>query len=352
MGVTMPPKDDTTATGAGRYRYRVRLSIAAERRDRAGPEVLHGLANATTLVATTPPAGEIRAGNFDDPIELTVESALEAAHVECALEPIAGVEDVSVTEEGVAETPEPSGPSPREVFEDLQESVDRAGPDAIERELARTSVGRLACDGSGEPTDDPTPHEDVLIADLVDDSEMTTEPEPTTNSTETVELEVATPSSENEDLLDALLETLEDENGSRRAARLREALGLESHRSLEARIEHLGARTETVLAYESALEELIDGGAIELLEDVDERLETLEGAVDRLYERQERLVEAGAERGERLDAVELELEAVESDLAEVRAVVDGELGERLEALEADLEEVRAWREHVSAAFDA
>lgn len=335
MSVTMTPKDHTT-TGSDRHRYRVRLSIAAERRDHAGPEVLHGLANATTLVATTPPAGEIRAGSFDAPIEVTVESALEASHVAGALEPIEGVEDVSVAEEGVVETPEPSGPSPREVFEDLRDSVDRTGPDAIERELARTSVGPLACDGSGEPIGDPVPHDDVLIADLVDDSAMATEPEsePTTESTETeptetVELEVVTPSSEGEDLLDALLEALEDEGGHR-ATRLREALGLDAHRSLEARVEHLGARTETVLAYESALEEFLDGGAIELLETVETRLEALEETVDRLHDRQERLIAAGADRGERVDALELELEA----------------------LEADLEEVRSWREQLSAAFDA
>ncbi|MFC4246617.1 hypothetical protein ACFOZ7_06355 [Natribaculum luteum] len=317
------PGDDTAVDVD---RYRLRISIADAERATAGTAVVHGLANATSLVEGTPSVSEIRDGSFDGAISLTVESALDDRLITNALESIDGVEsvDAAVLETDVGGDASRSEPSTRDVFDDLRESIEPAEPDAIEAELSTTSFKPVECDGSGDWSVATGPDaEEVSITDLVGETQPeTTKGDRSTTSGDDVDHDA---------VVDALVEALEGDGGESRAVKLRDALGLESRRSLETRVDHLQSRTEAVLAYEDALAAFLDeNGTAALLEELTARIEHLEDDVGRLRDDLERLGAEGSDRDERIDAVEGDL--------------DG--------LEAELEDVIAWREQLSAAFES
>ncbi len=317
------PVDDTAVEVD---RYRLRVSIADAERAAAGTAVVHGLTNATSLVEGTPSVSEIRDGSFDGAVSLTVESALDDRLITNALESIDGVEsvDASVLETDVGGDASRSEPSARDVFDDLRESIEPVEPDAIEAELSTTSFEPVECDGSGDwsVTTDPDA-EEVSITDLVGETPP-----------ETAEGERSVASEDDADhdaVVDALVEALEGDGGENRAAKLRDALGLEARRSLETRVDHLQSRTEAVLAYEDALAAFLDeNGTVDRLEELATRVDHLEDDVRRLRDDLDGLDAEGSEREKRLDAVEGDL--------------DG--------LEAELEDVIAWREQLSAAFES
>lgn len=359
-------------------RYRLEVSIASDRRERAGSAVVHGLANGTALIDSTPSERAICDGSFEGPIELIVESALEHRLIRDSLEPIDGVRSVSVqvletnvdASRGVTDASET-----RRRFEALRETTavetDSADSSSLEAQLAgavfdpdrgidaATGPEGHDCDRERERNHD-TITIDALLESADANRETTLESgegsEPGRIDADDVDVDGSIASRNRtrigpDELLETLLVALEEGDDDRTAA-IREALGVDprptdakanastSTSALEARVDHLHARTETVLAYEEGLAGVLDEyGAGDdgpgPLEELADRLDRIERTVADLEADVDRLAGDGTARDERVDAVETELETLEDDLA---------------VLETEVEAVAEWRERVANVF--
>ena len=143
---------------------------------------------------------------------------------------------------------------------------------------------------------------------------------------------------------------------------LREALGLEVSRSVNAKIDHLQKRVENIAAYESALEKLVDAARDDTLADLEKNTSELAKEVNRLDRRLDEIETKLSERdvNTRLDSLaadvnRLEAEFESDDLPDAQEVdelatqVDN-LTETIDQQQEQLDEFRAWREQLSDMF--
>ena len=168
-------------------------------------------------------------------------------------------------------------------------------------------------------------------------------------------------------IVDKLVTELENKDPSEeQLGRLRNQLSLRNG-SMDARVSKLQSEIAELEAYTDTLEQFLDknGTGADLIEDVQDRIATLEDEVDELRA-------TGEQRDAQLESVEeslaalddetektdealqdftTDLEAVQSRLDDLEnEVPDGEITAEPEALRTDMEEIRDWKEQVIAAF--
>lgn len=163
-----------------------------------------------------------------------------------------------------------------------------------------------------------------------------------------------------DELVDRFVDELADDSLSDdQRRRLREALGVDSITSMDARIDHCQKRLSDLDAYVDALEAFLDeeGNGQELIEGfrtdvaaVESGLAALEADVDETADEQQDL-------RDRIDGVEdevAELRAVRDDVAALQRELDetaAELRDEIDELRATVERFEEWQTNLASAFE-
>jgi uncharacterized coiled-coil protein SlyX len=182
------------------------------------------------------------------------------------------------------------------------------------------------------------------------DSEGETDDEPDTGSSEQgegtdSEGETDVDTATDESVVEALAAELDSgEVDDDTVAELRNALGVTTSGSADARIEHLQSQVADLEAYVDALEEFLDeeGDAQTLIDDVRGDYAEVTGRVDDL---EADVTELSSTVDERIDAelagVEDDVESLEADVAELSSTVDERIDAELAGVEDDVESLEA-----------
>ncbi|WP_256298201.1 hypothetical protein [Haloarchaeobius salinus] len=279
--------------------------------------VLRSLENAFYLLGSDPAPTALRNGSFDRTLDLVVGARLDAEPVRRAvatLDPVTAVELTRV-DETVVEELDPAA---------LVMAAGDAGcgsDDAGERFASLATELETGFSGEFETTT-PDGVAEARTPDMTWE-EFSVEPGAESDRPDAASRSGTAERARADDgrLLDELVAELRTGVPERQRTALRRALGVGPKPSVAVRLRYLSGRVSDLAAYADAIEEFIDeeGTAQQVLEDLDDRLDSLE-----------------AEHEELAD----ELGRVEGDLGDTEATVE-ELGDSLGAVEdavAELED--------------
>ncbi|MFD1644414.1 hypothetical protein [Haloarchaeobius litoreus] len=271
--------------------------------------VLRSLENAFYLLGSDPTPTALRNGSFDRTLDLVVGARLASDTVRRAvatLDPVSAVE-LTAVDETVVEELDPAA---------LVMAAGDAGcgsDDAGERFASLASELDTGFSGEFESTT-PEAVSDTTRLDMTWD-EFSIEPGADDARAESSSRRAGAVRSGPDDgrLLDELVAELQTGVSERQRTTLRRALGVGPKPSVAVRLRYLSGRVSDLAAYADAIEEFIDeeGTAQQVLDDLDDRLDSLE-----------------AEHAELTD----QLDRVEGDLGDTEATVE-DLGDSLESVE-------------------
>lgn len=279
--------------------------------------VLRSLENAFYLLGSDPTPSALRNGSFDRTLDLVVGARLDDETVRRAvatLDPVSAVE-LRQVDEAVVEELDPAA---------LVMAAGDAGcgsDDAGERFASLTSELETGFSGEFE-TATPEAVSETSTLDMTWD-EFTVEPGTGADAhrPDTRSRQGATDRERSDDarLLDELVAELRAGVSERQRTTLRRALGVGPKPSVAVRLRYLSGRVSDLAAYADAIEEFIDeeGTAQQVLDDLDDRLDSLEAEHEELSDELERVDADLGETEETVAALGDSLETVEETVAEL-----------------------------------
>ncbi|WP_440990679.1 hypothetical protein [Haloarchaeobius baliensis] len=329
--------------------YHLHVGTVPEATAEDGERVLRSLENAFYLLGSDPTPSDLRRGSFDRSIDLVVGARLEAATVRRAVAMLDPVSEVTLTrvDETVVEELDPAA---------LVMAAGDAGcgsDDAGERFASLASELDTGFSGEFETTT-PEAVSETTTLDMTWD-EFSVEP-----GADDARVESGpgrgSPDRQRSDesrLLDELVAELQTGVSERQRTTLQRALGVGPKPSVAVRLRYLSGRVSDLAAYADAIEEFIDedGTAQQVLDDLDDRLESLEAEHAELSDQLDRVEgelgeteETVADLGDSLGAVEDAVTELEDSLAdqhgrleETRDAIDAQ-GQKVESNAANIDE--------------
>ncbi|WP_267642933.1 hypothetical protein [Haloarchaeobius amylolyticus] len=321
--------DEQPATPEGLYRFEIRFVEGSGSRQY---RVVRELLNGTDVLQTEPDLSAIEARDDGSLVRVVVCTRLPHVVVEDALSSIEGVEGVETSvlrERQPTAEDDAASASLRQTFESLRETVEQADYDDLREDLTEAGFEQRAAPEDTSDDDEDLPFDDLSFDELVD-----------ADAGDKADAD-ATTTTRDDGMVERLLAELEEGSVSEdERITLRRKLGFDPRTSTEVRLDHLQSRVERFAAYADAMETFLDenGTGKDLLEDLQEDIETLEAEQADLAEELSAEREERATLGESVEANAAELDRID-DLEESMETLRSDFEERSEALTAELREL-------------